>query len=123
MSARTLGADLRAAAALDPERTALVADGRRVSYAELDRLVDGLAAHLLELGIERGDRVAIVLPNGAGMAIAIYGVLRAGAAFSPLNPTIKQDKLGHVLSDSGAAAVICDDERSETVRAALGESA
>jgi long-chain acyl-CoA synthetase len=123
LSARTLGGDLRAAAALDPERTALVADGRRLSYGELDRLVDGLAARLLELGVERGDRVAIVLPNGVGTAVAIYGVLRAGAAFSPLNPTIKREKLGHVLSDCGAAAVICDDERSATVEAALGDAA
>ena len=76
----------------------------------------------VELGVERGDRVAVVLPNGVEAAIAIYGILRAGAAFSPLNPTIKRDKLGHVLADSGAAAVICDARRLEVVEAAVSPS-
>ena len=64
-----------------------------------------------------------MLPNGVEAAIAIYGVLRAGAAFSPLNPTIKRDKLAHVLADSGAAAVVCDDERAEVVRGDRGLAA
>ena len=119
MSARTLGEDLHAAAVGDPERIALVDGERRLSYRELDQLIEGVAAGLRELGVGRGDRVSIVLPNGVGAAVAIYGVLRAGAAFSPLNPTIKREKLGHVLADSGAAAVLCDDERAETVRAAV----
>ena len=119
MSARTIGEDLRAAAARDPDREAVVARRRTLSYGELDRLADGLAAGLREVGIERGDRVAIVLPNGVEVAIAIYGILRAGAAFSSLNPTIKAEKLGHVLADSGAAAVICDTERAEVVKAAV----
>ncbi len=119
MRGRTFAEDLRAAAARDPDRQAIVARARTVSYGELDRLVDGLAARLHALGVERGDRVAIVLPNGVEAAIAIYGVLRAGAAFSPLNPTIKRDKLAHVLADSGAAAVICDSEREAVVREAM----
>ncbi len=119
MRARTLGEDLRAAAIRDPDRVALVTPERSLTYAEFNRLVDGLASRLRELGVGRGDRVAIVLPNGAAAAIAIYGALRAGAAFSPLNPTIKHEKLGHVLSDSGAAAVLCDPDRAETVRAAV----
>ena len=119
MTARTLGEDLRASAARDPDRDAVVRGERTVSYGELDQLVEGFAAYLTELGVSRGDRVAIVLPNGVDAAIAIYGVLRAGAAFSPLNPTIKREKLAHVLSDSGAAAVLCDAERAETVRSAV----
>jgi long-chain acyl-CoA synthetase len=122
MSTRPLGEDLRAAAVRDPDRVALVSTGRRVTYGELDRLVDGAAAGLRELGVERGDRVAIVLPNGVEAAIAIYGVLRAGAAFSPLNPTIKHEKLAHVLSNSQAAAVLCDAERAEVVATAVSEA-
>jgi long-chain acyl-CoA synthetase len=119
MSARTLGEDLRASAARHPDREAVVTAKRTLSYGELDRLADGLAAGLRELGIQRGDRVAVMLPNGADAAIAIYGILRAGAAFSPLNPTIKHEKLAHVLADSGAAAVLCDGERAEVVGAAV----
>jgi long-chain acyl-CoA synthetase len=66
--------------------------------------------------------VAVVLPNGVEVAIAVYGVLRAGAAFSPLNPTIKRNKLTHVLADSGAAAVICDAEHDDLVREAAPAS-
>jgi amino acid adenylation domain-containing protein len=119
LSARTLGEDLRAAAAHDIDRAAVVAADRTLSYGELDHLADGFATRLRELGVERGDRVAVVLPNGVQAAIAIYGILRAGAAFSPLNPTIKGEKLGHVLTDSGAAAVVCDPERAEVVEAGV----
>ena len=63
-----------------------------------------------------------MLPNGVEAAIAIYGILRAGAAFSPLNPTIKREKLGHVLADSGAAAVLCDARAGRDVGAAVASA-
>jgi long-chain acyl-CoA synthetase len=66
----------------------------------------------------QGDRVAIVLPNGVEMAIAIYGVLRARAAFSPINPTTTPARIGRILNDMAAAAVICDPERAPTAVAA-----
>jgi amino acid adenylation domain-containing protein len=116
---RTFSEDLRAAAARDGSRQAIVTRDRTVTYAELDRLADGLAARLRAVGVERGDRVAVVLPNSVGAGIAIYGSLRAGAAFSPLNPTIKRDKLAHVLRDSGAAAVVCDADHAHVVREAM----
>ena len=122
MSARTLGEDLRVAAARHPERLAVVTGERTLSYGELDRLADGFAAALRESGVKRGDRVPVVLPNSAEAAIAIYGILRAGAAFSPVNPTIKRDKLAHVLADSGAAAVVCDAVRADVVREATAVS-
>jgi amino acid adenylation domain-containing protein len=122
LSNRTLDEDLRAAAVRTPDRTAVVVAQRAVSYSELDRLVDNFAVHLRASGVKRGDRVAVVLPNGLEAVIAIYGILRSGAAFSLLNPTIKRDKLGHVLSDSGAAAVICDASRNEVVVAAVAQT-
>jgi amino acid adenylation domain-containing protein len=122
LSTRTLDEDLRAAAVRSPDRTAVVVAQRAVSYSELDRLVDNFAVHLRTAGVTRGDRVAVVLPNGLEAVIAIYGILRSGAAFSPLNPTIKRDKLAHVLSDSGAAAVICDAGRNEVAVAAVAQT-
>jgi long-chain acyl-CoA synthetase len=112
VTARTLPEDLRAAAAVRGHELAIAAGERRMTYAELDRAVDGVAAGLHALGVRRGDRVAIVLPNGADAAIAIYGVLRAGGAFLPLNPSIKADKLAYVLADSGAETVICAHDAS-----------
>jgi amino acid adenylation domain-containing protein len=115
---RTIGEDLRAVAAAEPDRTAVVTAESRISYGRLDELADAVAAGLRRLGVSRGDRVALVLPNSEQLAIAIYGVQRAGAAYSPLNPTIKRDKLAYVLANAEAAAVICDEDRAETARAA-----
>ena len=108
MAVRTLDDHLRASAARTPDKTAIVAGDRRVSYGELDRLADGIAGGLIASGIERGDRVGVFLPNTVEGAASIYGVLRAGAAFSPLNPTMKAEKLGQVLADAGAAGIICE---------------
>jgi long-chain acyl-CoA synthetase len=122
MSSRTLDDDLRTAARHFADRTALVAGDRRLSYAELDRAVDGMAAGLRDLGVRRGDRVAVVLPNGAETAIAIYGILRAGAAFTPLNPTAKEDKLAHLLSHSGSVAAVCESANAAMVDAAAARA-
>jgi long-chain acyl-CoA synthetase len=109
---RTLGEDLRARAAERPDAEAVVAGERRLTYAQLDAAADAAAAALAAAGVARGDRVLIVLPNGVDVAVAIYGVLRAGAAISPLNPTIKADKLAYIQRDSGAAATIGPDSAS-----------
>jgi len=105
----TLDADLRRAAAAMSGKEALIAGERRMTYAQLDAAASALAARLRALGVERGDRVAVLLPNGVEAAVAIYGTLRAGAAFVPLNPTIKADKLAYVLNDCAAVAVVTDD--------------
>ena len=62
--------------------------------------------------------MAIVLRNGVEAAIAIYGTMRAGAAFVPLNPTAKEAKLAHLLGHCGAVAAVCEPEIAERVRAA-----
>jgi long-chain acyl-CoA synthetase len=122
VNARTLDDDLRASAARSGDRTALVAQGRRLTYAELDRAVDGFAAGLYDLGVRRGDRVAVVLPNGVETAIAIYGILRAGAAFTPLNATAKEDKLAYLLSHSGSVAAVCEARNATIVQAAAAKA-
>ncbi|MGI8750198.1 MAG: class I adenylate-forming enzyme family protein [Thermoleophilaceae bacterium] len=118
MTARTLVQGLRRAAEREADKPAVVTPVRTLTYSELDLAADRVAGGLRELGIARGDRVAIVLPNVAEMPEAVYGVLRCGAAFTPINPTIKEDKLTRLLEHVGAAAVVCDPERSPMVRAA-----
>ncbi len=121
MSLRTLGEDLRAAAIRVADKEAVVAGGQRLSYAELDRAVDRVAAGLAQRGVERGDRVAVMLANSVGAAIAIYGVLRAGAAIVPLNPGLKCEKLAGLLTHSGATALICDSSSATTARGAVAD--
>lgn len=118
MSGRTLDEDLRAAAARAPAKHAVVTSDRSISFSELDGAAERIANGLSGLGVERGARVAIMLPNVAELPEAIYGVIRAGAAFCPLNPTIKQAKLAQLIEHVGAAAVICDDERAPIAEAA-----
>jgi long-chain acyl-CoA synthetase len=120
LSARAIGEDLRAAAARDPERAAVVTGGRSVSYGELDERADRLAAGLREAGVARGERVLLALPNGLPMCVAVCGVARSGAAFAPVNPTIKRDKLAEILDYAEPVVVLCDDEHREVVGAAVG---
>jgi amino acid adenylation domain-containing protein len=122
LSGRTFAEDLTRRAAADGERVALIAGEERLTFAELDERATRLADGLRELGVNRGDRVAVVLPNVAAAAVAIYGVLRSGAAFSPVNPTTKVERLAQLLDDLGAAAVVCDASTLETSQAAAGRA-
>lgn len=115
MSSRTVAGYLSRAAAREPDRPALIAEGRVLSYAELDALAASFAADLAEAGVARGDRVAVVLPNGIAAAVAVHGTLRSGAALVPLNASIKRPGLAHVLADVEPAAMVCDEERAGLV--------
>lgn len=95
-----------------PNKPALVCDGHRHTYAELDRRVEQLAALLRARGVNRGDRVALFLDNGVEMVIGVFAALRIGAVFMPINPLTKHDKLLFLLNDSRASALVTDDALS-----------
>jgi long-chain acyl-CoA synthetase len=122
MASRTLSDSLRATAARLPDKPAVITEERTITYRELDRGANRVAAWVAAAGLERGDRVAVELPNGADAALAILGVLRSGAALSLISPAVKRDKLAYILNDSGARALICDADRAETARAAAADS-
>ena len=103
-----------------PSRTALVREGQRSSYAQIDALSRALAASLLQHGIERGQRVALFLDNSEHMVAAIYAVLRVGAVFMPVNTLTKADKLGYVLDDAQASALITQHALAGVAGQALG---
>jgi len=89
-----------------PDKTALIFKDRRITYRELDRQANRLAHALIDLGVERGERVAIFLDNSPESVIALFGVIKAGAAFIMLSAALKAGKLGYILSQSGARALI-----------------
>lgn len=97
---------LENSAARLPEKTALVCGKRRYSYLKLDRWADAVATTLVDQGVRRGDRVAVCLDNSVETVVSIFGTLKAGAAFMPLNPTVKGEKLTFILKDSEARALI-----------------
>ena len=118
MSSRTIDADLRVAAAVAADRPAVVTPVGTLTYGELDSAADRVARGLRSRGTGRGDRVALLLANGLEAVVAIYGVLRAGAAISPLHPSVKAEKLAYVLAHSGARLLIADADRAEVALAA-----
>ena len=88
-----------------PDRTALIYFGRRLSYAELAQGAHRFATALQRLGVHKGERVAIALPNIPQYPIAFYGALLAGAVVVPTNPryTERESKALHVVSEPGIA--------------------
>ncbi len=89
-----------------PNHTALIFKGARMSYAELDRLSDQLAAALVELGVQKGERVAFLLPNSPQLAIAQLGAWKAGAIVAPMNSLYTEHELTHALNEIEAETVI-----------------
>lgn len=91
-----------------PDKVALVCDGRRLTYRDLDQMTNRLAHALVEHGIRRGDRVAIIAPNSVEAVVGIFAVLKAGGVFVVINHTTKQDKLTAILNNCRASAIIVD---------------
>ncbi|MGD8924746.1 MAG: AMP-binding protein, partial [Syntrophobacterales bacterium] len=85
-----------------PNHPALLFKGSQLTYAELDKLSNGFASSLVALGVEKGDRVAILLPNCPQFLVAQFGAWKAGAIVAPLNPLYTERELEHALRDCGA---------------------
>ena len=77
---------LSRAAAASPEREAVRCRGRSLSYRDLDAWSNGVARALVDGGVARGDRVGIFVPKDLEAVAAVYGVMKAGAAYVPLDP-------------------------------------
>src|SRR4051794_37122086 len=105
----TLGDALLRAAAADPERDAVVLPGERWSYGRLADRSSGVARSLVALGVSPGDRVAVLMPNGAECLAALFGIALAGATVVPVNARFRAPEMRHILVDSAAAAVITSD--------------
>ncbi|WP_425244503.1 class I adenylate-forming enzyme family protein [Streptomyces citrinus] len=96
-----------------PDRTALAYFDGRLTYAEVDALSDSVAGHLAARGLERGDRVAIMLQNSPHFVLALLGAFKAGAVVVPVNPMYKSGEVGHVLHDAEVTALVCSDRAWE----------
>jgi len=85
-----------------PDATAVLAGDRELTYRELDERANQVANALLANGIGRGDRVAVRLPRGPALVAALLGVLKSGAAYVPLDPSLPTARVDLLLADSGA---------------------
>ncbi|MEV6948663.1 amino acid adenylation domain-containing protein [Streptomyces sp. NPDC051172] len=89
-----------------PDSIAVTANGDSLTYRRLDRLANRLAHHLGELGIGPESCVGICLEPSTELVVAILGVLKSGAAYVPLDPHYPEERLAHLLEDSGTHVVI-----------------
>ncbi|MEU1182068.1 AMP-binding protein [Streptomyces sp. NPDC005820] len=112
--ADSLVAALRRSVAEAPDRTALAYFDGRLTYRELDELSDSVAGHLAARGLERGDRVAVLLQNSPAFVLALFGAWKAGAIVVPVNPMYKAGEVAHVLRDGEVAALVCSDRAWES---------
>jgi amino acid adenylation domain-containing protein len=103
--------DRTLAAPGQPERIAVVARDRQgtyheLTYAELDRRAEWVAAALSAAGVIRGERVAVVMEKGWETAAAVLGVLRAGAAYLPLEPELPPDRLRYLVGNASVRVAL-----------------
>ncbi len=89
-----------------PNHPFLLFKGRTLSYSEVDQLSDRLAAALVREGVQKGDRIALVLVNSPQMVIAEFGIWKAGGIAVPLNPLDSDQEFEHALSHVGAKLAI-----------------
>ncbi|MFD4670205.1 amino acid adenylation domain-containing protein [Lentzea sp. NPDC058450] len=96
----------RCRAARTPDAVALSADSAAVTYAELDRWSDALAGELVEAGVRVGDRVAVCLERSPQLVVALLGVLKAGAAYVPIDPEDPESRVSMMLTDAEVSLVV-----------------
>ncbi|MBV9108850.1 MAG: amino acid adenylation domain-containing protein, partial [Gemmatimonadetes bacterium] len=98
-----------------PDAVAVSADGFRLSYGELDRAANRIANALIARGVRRGDRIAVCMERSPELAAALLGVLKAGAAYVPVDPAYPADRIAFMLEDSGAPVLVAQMALKERV--------
>ena len=93
--------------------------GKDISFAQTDRLSQAFAAYLQSLGLAKGDRVAIMMPNVPQYPVAVAGILRAGFVVVNVNPLYTPRELEHQLKDSGAKAIVIIENFANTLEKCL----
>lgn len=105
------------------EKTAYISMGRELSYSELDRLSKNFAAYLQSIGLGKGSRVALMMPNVLQYPVCLFGLLRAGCVAVNCNPLYTARELEHQLKDSGAEAIVVVENFAATLQQALPKTA
>lgn len=98
-----------------PEKVALVCDGQRLTYSEIESAANRLANALLASGLQRGERVVIFLPNSVELVIAIFATLKADGVFAIVNATTKKNKLRYILQNCHASVLIASGFQIELI--------
>ena len=100
-----------------PEHEAIVAIDGKFTYKQMDEITSHIAAALRKRGVMERDRVALLLPRTSRLILALFGVLKAGAAYIPCDPEYPADRVKLILEDSEARYIITTHDRMDTVPA------
>ncbi len=96
-----------------PDKTAVIACDKTLTYKQLDEQANRIAHSLVEKGVGVGDIIAFALPRKSYLIATIFGILKAGAAYLPIDPDYPQDRINYMLLDSNANLFITEDNISE----------
>jgi amino acid adenylation domain-containing protein len=113
---------LSRSAARDPTHEAVVFKDQHLTYGELEQASNRLAHVLLAAGVRRGDRVGIYLAKSPASLISIYGILKTGAAYVPIDPGAPQRRLAYIVGNCGIRVLITSNDRLGRLRQAFPES-
>src|SRR6266480_3844286 len=89
-----------------PNAVAVMFDREETTYADLEARANRLARHLRSRGVQRGSLVAMLLPRSADAYAALLGILKAGAAYVPLDPEYPADRVAYILENCAATALV-----------------
>ncbi|HEV7506853.1 MAG TPA: amino acid adenylation domain-containing protein [Thermoanaerobaculia bacterium] len=98
--------------AAEPERPALVWEGTRVTYRELNRRANGLAHHLRAIGVGPDSVVGLYMDRSPDLIAALLGVLKAGGAYLPLDPEAPAERTAFMVADGGVRVALADERRA-----------
>ncbi len=112
----SMGEMLKRASSCRPDGIAVIFGDTRITYALLDEYSDRFASSLGRIGVAKGDRVALYLPNTPQFIISYFGILRLGGVVVACSPLYKERELLHQLNDSQAETVVCLASNYQTVK-------
>ncbi|MFH5777279.1 fatty acid--CoA ligase family protein [Heyndrickxia oleronia] len=104
-----LSSHLKNTAKVNADKTAYYFMDQKVSYAEFDGAVTRFASGLKQLGVKKGDHIALLLGNSPHFVISLYGAMRLGATVIPINPIYTPDEIGYILNNGDVKVIVALD--------------
>lgn len=104
-----------------PDITALIYQGKGISYGELDRWVNKLANYLISKGIRTNDLVGIIMNRSFEMVVAIYGIIKAGAAYVPIDPEYPRERVNYMIENADMKMVLSQKNQENLINKVMEE--
>ena len=120
-ASQTIVSLFRRQAKLTPDNIAVVYEDRKYTYAQIDDISDRIATCIASKGLSAEDVVSVIIPRCEWMAIASLGVLKAGCAYQPLDPSYPRERLNFMMKDAGARLLIADEPLRELIDEYTGD--